>query len=56
MNRPLGVSVSIGVALFPGYADDAAWLPTKVHAAMYQTKQLGKNRLQLAGSQVQPTF
>ncbi len=44
--RPVQISASIGVALFPSDAADAAALLKCADTAMYQAKQTGRNNLQ----------
>ncbi len=39
------VSASVGLAIFPGDAEDAATLMARADAAMYQAKRTGKNRV-----------
>lgn len=45
--RPVRVSCSIGVALYPSHAADAETLLACVDAAMYEAKQRGKNTWQM---------
>jgi diguanylate cyclase (GGDEF)-like protein len=41
--KPVAISASIGVSLFPDDAGDAATLLKHADAAMYSAKQAGKN-------------
>jgi diguanylate cyclase (GGDEF)-like protein len=47
--RILDVSVSIGVAVYPGHGDSESALSRSADAAMYQAKQAGGNRAEMAG-------
>jgi diguanylate cyclase (GGDEF)-like protein len=42
-NRLLGLTISIGIALFPEHAESAEELVSRADAAMYQAKRGGKN-------------
>jgi diguanylate cyclase (GGDEF)-like protein/PAS domain S-box-containing protein len=42
-DQPANVTTSIGIALFPGDADDAVTLQKKADAALYRAKQHGRN-------------
>lgn len=50
----LGVTASIGIALFPGDGDSTEALLRAADAAMYQAKHDGKNRYSLAASRTGP--
>lgn len=50
----LGVTASIGIALFPGDGDSTEALLRAADAAMYQAKHDGKNRYTLAASRTGP--
>lgn len=50
----LGVTASIGIALFPGDGDSTEALLRAADAAMYQAKHDGKNRYSLAGAHPAP--
>ncbi len=41
--KPLDVSVSLGVSMFPGDGDSPDSLTVQADAAMYEAKQAGKN-------------
>lgn len=43
----LHISASIGIALYPDHGKDLATLQKSADAALYQAKQLGKNRFQV---------
>jgi diguanylate cyclase (GGDEF)-like protein len=44
------VTISLGVATFPGHADDGAALITAADAAMYAAKRSGRNRVAVTAS------
>ncbi|MFN3987119.1 MAG: diguanylate cyclase domain-containing protein [Rhodocyclaceae bacterium] len=48
--RSLGVSASIGVAMYPQHADDADSLLRLADQAMYTAKMAGKNRYRISGA------
>jgi diguanylate cyclase (GGDEF)-like protein len=47
MGRPRGLTVSVGVSVFPGTAATADDLFNQADAAMYKAKEMGKNRVVL---------
>ena len=44
-NYPPGITVSVGIAMFPGHADTAETLLTCADLAMYKAKEEGRNRV-----------
>lgn len=48
-NNKIGVSVSLGAAIYPDHASDAENLRRQADEAMYQAKKAGKNRYQIVG-------
>jgi predicted signal transduction protein with EAL and GGDEF domain len=49
---PVGVGVSLGVALFPQHADEADALLSAADAALYDAKREGKGRACVAREQM----
>lgn len=49
-----GVTVSVGVALFPDHGDTAEGLLQLADAALYQAKKSGRNRVVIAGPDTRP--
>jgi diguanylate cyclase (GGDEF)-like protein len=50
--QPVGpVTISVGVALFPDHSHDMAALIDVADRAMYASKEMGRNRVTLAGSE-----
>jgi diguanylate cyclase (GGDEF)-like protein len=48
--RPVSLTMSVGVAIFPDHGDDAPSLIAAADQAMYQAKASGRNRIVVAST------